>query len=198
LKQAGAEDWVVNSDDFTGGKLVAKHLLALGHRRIGALVGSPDIVNSQPRIEGFRKALGEAGVEIRPEWFLTAGMNWRLGQAAMEKLLALDEHNRPTAIFAANDLCAEGAIRAVRAAGLSVPDDFGIVGYDDTFYATLTQPPLTTVRMPIQEMGELAVRMLIGRLEGQADIDPQPVLPVSLTVRSSCGALLDPKRLETR
>jgi DNA-binding LacI/PurR family transcriptional regulator len=78
-------------------------------------------------------------------------------------------------------------MRVIRGAGLSVPGDIAVVGYDDTWYATMTQPPLTTVHMPIEEMGELAARLLIERLEGHAPDEMQPVLPVSLTIRQSCG-----------
>lgn len=188
LQQPTPDDWTVNSDDYTGGRIAAQHLIGLGHRRIAHLMGSRDVTTSGPRSRGFRDALEEAGVEVHEELFVQSGFDWRMGLAATESLLQLGSRQLPTAIFAANDLCAEGAMRAIRAAGLSVPDDIAVVGYDDTWFATLTQPPLTTVHMPIDEMGELAARMLIARLEGNTSIDPQPTLPVSLTVRHSCGA----------
>ena len=168
--------------------MAAEHLVSLGHKRIAHLMGSPDVVTSQPRARGFRDALNDAGIEVREELIVQSGFDWRLGMESTRQLLARGSRAMPTAIFAANDLCAEGAIRAIRAAGLSVPNDVAVVGYDDTWYATLTEPPLTTVHMPIDEMGEMAARMLIARLEGDKSIDPQPVLPVSLTVRHSCGA----------
>lgn len=180
--------WTVNSDDYTGGRIAAEHLITLGHRRIAHLVGSPGVVTSVPRERGFRDALKEAGIEVVEDLIVQSGFDWRLGLESTRLLLERSARTRPTAIFAANDLCAEGAIRAIRSAGMSVPDDIAVVGYDDTWYATLTQPPLTTVHMPIEEMGEMAARMLIARLEGQNGIDPQPVLPVSLTIRHSCGA----------
>lgn len=189
LLQSPASDvWTVNSDDYTGGRMAAEHLLSLGHRRIAHLVGSPGVITTQPRLKGFCDALNDAGVEILEEFLVPSGFDWRMGMAATQSLLERSHRNLPTALFAANDLCAEGAIRAIRAAGMSVPDDVAVVGYDDTWFATLTQPPLTSVHMPIAEMGELAASMLIARLEGDTSVDPQPMLPVSLTVRQSCGA----------
>jgi LacI family transcriptional regulator len=188
LKAPAPGEWTVNADDYDGGRRVGEHLISLGHRKIGHLKGGSEVVTSEPRCRGFRDAISEAGITIREEWFVSSGMDWRMGMNAMERILSLGPKNIPTAVFAVNDLCAEGAIRAVRAAGLSVPNDIAVVGFDDTWYATLTQPPLTTVHMPIQEMGEIAARMLIRRIEGDTDIDTKPVLPVSLTVRRSCGA----------
>jgi LacI family transcriptional regulator len=192
LQRPSADTWTVNSDDYTGGRIAAQHLITLGHKRIAHLIGSPDVITTQPRCRGFRDALDEAGVEVQEELFVQSGFDWRVGLASTQTLLQKGPRHMPTAIFAANDLCAEGAMRAIRAAGLSVPDDIAVIGYDDTWFATLTQPPLTTVHMPIDEMGELAARMLIARLEGDASIDPHPTLPVSLTIRHSCGADLAP------
>jgi LacI family transcriptional regulator len=192
LQTPSPDSWTVNSDDYTGGRIAAHHLVSLGHKRIAHLVGSPDVITTEPRCKGFRDGLEDAGVRVRNELIVQSGFDWRMGMAATQGLLQNGLRHMPTAIFAANDLCAEGAIRAIRAAGLSVPDDIAVVGYDDTWFATLTQPPLTTVHMPIEEMGELAARMLIARLEGDTSIDPQPTLPVSLTVRQSCGACSAP------
>lgn len=188
LQTPSPDSWTVNSDDYAGGRIAAQHLISLGHKRIAHLVGSPDVMTTIPRRKGFRDAMDEAGIEVSDEFFVQSGFDWRIGLSATQTLLQKGIRQMPTAIFAANDLCAEGAIRAIRAAGLSVPGDISVVGYDDTWFATLTQPPLTTVHMPIEEMGELAARMLIGRLEGDTSADPQPMLPVSLTVRQSCGA----------
>ncbi|HTQ09726.1 MAG TPA: LacI family DNA-binding transcriptional regulator [Fimbriimonadaceae bacterium] len=178
----------VNADDFRGGHLATSHLIGLGHRRIAHLAGTDDVVTSAPRREGYRAALAEHGVRADESLILQAGFDWRHGYAAMKELLAKPAALRPTAIFAANDLCAEGAMRAIREAGASIPEDFAIVGYDDTFFATLTQPALTSVRMPIEELGQLAVRLLVNRVERKPIADSHPVLPVSLTVRASCGA----------
>ncbi len=178
----------VNSDDFRGGQLATEHLISLGHRRIAHLTGDEEVMTSRPRLDGYRRALAEKGLPLDDSLVLQAGFDWKHGYAAAKRILAMPASNRPTAIFAANDLCAEGAIRAIREAGASIPDDFAIVGYDDTFFATMTQPALTSVRMPIEELGETAVRLLVNLVEGKAIGDPNPVLPVSLSIRASCGA----------
>jgi LacI family transcriptional regulator len=180
--------WCVNSDDYEGGRIAARHLLSLGHRLVAHLGGNPEVPTTEPRARGFREALEEAGVEPRADLFVTAGFNTNRGYEVMRRILSKPQHEPPTAVFAANDLCAEGAIRAIREFGLRVPEDVAVVGYDDTWFATMTQPPLTSVRMPISEMGQLATALLIDRLEGREPPDRQPVLPVSLTIRSSCGA----------
>ena len=117
-----------------------------------------------------------------------AGFDWRPGFEAMNNILDRPRNQWPTAIFAINDLCAAGAIRAIKARGLTVPDDFAIVGFDDTWFATTTQPMLTSVRMPIKEMGALAARMLAGEVGGTPPLNRHPVLSVSLTIRNSCGS----------
>ncbi len=178
----------VNSDDHEGGLLATRHLIGLGHRRIAHLVGSDEISTSPERLNGYRQALAEAGLELDPKLVVPAGFDWRRGYMATKILLELPRAEQPTAIFAANDLCAEGAIRALREAGRTVPEDVAVVGYDDTWFASMTHPALTTVRMPIAEMGALAVRMLVDLVEGRPVDTPHPVLPVSLTVRNSCGA----------
>lgn len=184
--------FTVNSDDFRGGQLATEHLISLGHRRIAHLKGDERVVTSAPRYQGYRKALQEAGFAAEESLTLKAGFDWRHGYAATKELLNRSSSRRPTAIFAANDLCAEGAMRAIREIGASIPDDFAIVGYDDTFFATMTQPTLTSVRMPIEEMGALAVRLLVDRVEGRDIPTPHPVLPVSLTIRDSCGSEKEP------
>jgi LacI family transcriptional regulator len=179
--------WTVNSDDYQGGRLAAEYLIGLGHQRIAHLRGAIDINTSAPRERGFRDALERAGIEIDPRLIIQAGFDWKVGYQAMAKLLNLPQGQRPTAVFAANDLCAEGAMRAIRENELRIPEDISIVGFDDTRFASMTQPPLTTVHMPIAEMGATAARMLIDRIEGRDVADPNPFLPVSFTVRHSCG-----------
>jgi len=105
------------------------------------------------------------------------------GHEVTKQWLLLPPDERPTAIFAANDLSAHGAVDALHEAGLRVPEDVSIVGYDDTWYSTLVRPALTSVRMGVLEMGRTAADMLISRLEGASN--EHAVLPVSLTIRES-------------
>jgi LacI family transcriptional regulator len=180
----------VNADDFSGGRLAARHLYNLGHRRIAHLAGSDDVPTTQPRKAGFVQELAELKVPVPDHLIIPSGFNSKSGyDSALRLLRELGRSKFPTAIFAANDLCADGAIRALRDSGMNVPEDVAVVGYDDTWFAQIAQPALTSVHMPIAELGSRAVSMLIDRLEGNPVLDPQPVLPVSLTVRHSCGAL---------
>jgi LacI family transcriptional regulator len=188
LREEAPGTYSVNSDDKEGGRLATEHLISLGHKRIAHLVGAENISTSPARLSGYSEAMAKGGLVVDSKLVVQAGFDWRRGYMATNVLLDLPKKEQPTAIFAANDLCAEGALRALREAGRSVPDDMAIVGYDDTWFASMTHPALTTVRMPIVEMGALAVRMLVDLVEGRPIPTPHPVLPVSLTVRNSCGA----------
>jgi LacI family transcriptional regulator len=180
--------YVVNADDYTGGLLAGRHLVHLGHRRIAHLAGSASVATSEPRKAGFMAALHEAGIEPDPDLIIDSGFDWRDGRAAMETLLRRPESRWPTAIFAANDLCAAGAKQCLDEQGLLVPRDMSLVGYDDSWLTGVMTPALTSVRMPIREMGVLATEMLVARVEGRDVIDRQPELPVSLSVRESTDA----------
>jgi len=192
LRVDANDPWTVNSDDFDGGFQATRHLIELGHRRIAHLKGNPEVATTEPRERGYRAALEQAGLEVRQELILQAGFDWRAGYRVTKDLLELPEGERPSAIFACNDLCAEGALKALRESAISTPDEMSVVGYDDTWHAARTDPPLTSVRMPIAEMGALAARMLIARMEGRSPEESAPVLPVSLTVRHSSGAFSPP------
>lgn len=178
----------VNADEYTGGRLAAEHLVKLGHKRIAHLAGLEIVATSEPRKRGFLSVMEEAGLEVDPALVPTTGFSHDLAYERTAELLALPRSRRPTAVFAANDLAASGCIDAVRDAGLVVPDDIAVVGYDDTWFAEITSPKLTSVHMPIYEMGMEAAKILTLLVEGKAIAEKRPVLPVFLTVRESCGA----------
>ncbi len=182
--------YAVNSDEFTGGRLATEHLLNLGHRRIAHFVGRPGTATTEPRKQGYLAAMQAGGGELSPELLIPAGLAEADGSDAMRRLLDTPKAQWPTAVFAANDPCALGALRVLDQRGVRAPQEMAIVGYDDTWYAAMTSPQLTSVRMPILEMGALATTMLIDLIEGRPPTDRQPVLPVSLTIRQSCGAQL--------
>jgi len=188
LREPIDDEWTVNADEYAGGCLAAEHFVRLGHRKIAHLVGNREVTTTAPRLQGFRDTLADAGIELPERYVVEAGFDWHDGQAAMQKLLDTCKGDMPTAVFAANDLCAEGAMRAVKEAGMSIPSDIAMIGYDDTWFSSMTQPSLTTIHMPIAEMGAIAAQMLIQRLEGETPENINPVLPVSLTIRESCGA----------
>lgn len=151
----------VSADHFRGGYIATRHLLELGHRRIGAYTGSSDVASSNERLAGYRAALAEAGVPFCEE-FVVEG-NYQLGgeRRALTKFL----NQRVSAVFSFNDLMAFGLYREMRAAHLSVPGDLSIVGFDNVFFGDLVDPPLTTVSQPVAEMGACVVRTLLELIE---------------------------------
>lgn len=178
----------VNADDFTGGRIAAEHLIALGHRRIAHLEGTPTVATSAPRREGYLSALRAAGIEPDPSLIIRADFVRSGGYDALNEFLSRPASDVPTAVFAANDLSAQGALDAIHERNLRVPEDIALIGYDDSWLATLTRPTLTSVKMPIYDMSVRATETLIALIEGREILQRQPILPVSLIIRDSCGA----------
>lgn len=179
--------YAVNADEFHGGKIATEHLIQQGHRKIVHLAGQEWIASTAGRCDGYEAAMREAGLTSEIQ-IVRSAFNREGGYAAMQVVLNLPDEEQPTAIFAANDLCAEGALRALREKGRRVPEDMAIVGYDDTWFTTMVQPNLTSVHMPIAEMGRVATEMLIAQIEGRQVPDRQRILPTRLTVRESSRA----------
>lgn len=173
----------VHSDDRSGAAAATRHLLSLGHRRIGVINAVPQITALVRRLEGHRLALAEAGVPWDPALMVWGDFSDDSGYRAVETLLALPD--RPSALFAFNDRMAMGAIKRLRDAGLRVPEDVAVVGFDDIPAAALFDPPLTTVRQPAQEMGATAARLLFDLIEGRPVDVEEVVLPTELVVRRS-------------
>jgi LacI family transcriptional regulator len=169
-------------DDLEGGRLATQHLIDLCHRRIGVIRYQSTALSVQ-RHQGYRQALASAGIEYCPDLVVTSGSMQADGYAAMQQLLALEQP--PTAVFTHNDIMALGAMRAIYDAGLSVPRDISIVGYDDITAAAYLAPPLTTVRSPKTEMGVLAASTILGLIQGQELPLATVTLPVELIVRGS-------------
>jgi LacI family transcriptional regulator len=173
----------VDSDNVGGGRSATEHLLALGHRRIGFLAGRTDLASSRLREEGYRAALAAAGIGVDPTLLRIGGYRRESGRAAARELLSLP--GRPTAIFAANDLSAIGAVEAAHDVGLSVPEQLSVVGFDDIPESALSVPQLTTVRQPMQQMGAEALRLLLGLLDGTRESTSHVRLPTELVERAS-------------
>lgn len=190
-KPQGGQMITVNADDEEGGFLGTDHLVKLGHKRIAILLGGDEVPTNQGRFRGYLSAMEQASLAVENNMIVQAGFDWKPAYAAMKKVLERPRSEWPTAIFAINDLCASGAMRAIHEKGLSIPDDIAVVGFDDTWFAAAARPALTSVRMPIREMGALAVQLLIAEINGKQAPDRSSVLPVSLTVRASCGAQTD-------
>ena len=173
--------------NFDGAYAMVRHLIALGHRRIATLCGTEGNLDAAERRRGFRAALDDAGIEWDAELELSADFDEHSGFAAAERLLALDP--LPTAVFAANDSMAIGALSAFRRAGLRVPDDIAVAGFDDIPTARYMDPPLTSVHVDISALGERAARRLLTAMMGPQDgVRSDEVLPARLVVRASCGA----------
>ena len=164
------------------------HLVELGHRRIAYLAGPSDNILEHERRAGFCLGLGDAGIPARRARFYSGDFTFRTGVAAAVRFLA--QRQRPTALFAANDEMAIGFIKTIRSAGLDVPDDISVVGFDGIEFADYVEPTLTTFRQPRRELGRAGAALLIQAMTG-APIDPAEVhqrLPVPLLARASTGA----------
>jgi LacI family transcriptional regulator len=166
----------VSIDDYEAAHAMTRHMVALGHQRIGFVVGHPNQTASARRLEGYRAAIAEQGADASEELVVQGMFTYRSGLDAAEHLLALDE--RPTAIFASNDDMAAACVAVAHRLGLDVPGDLTVTGFDDTALATTIWPELTTVRQPIAGMAREAVQSLVRRVralrEGE-DAQPEQV-----------------------
>jgi LacI family transcriptional regulator len=176
----------VDSDNFAGAVAATEYLLGLGHRRIGFVAGRPDLESARLRERGYRTALKTAGVDVDPALVRVGGYQPDSAEEAARPML--ERADRPTAIFAANDVSAIAAMETARALGLVVPRDLSVIGFDNVPESALCEPPLTTIEQPIQRMGFEAVELLIGLIEQRPDLETQRMLPTRLVVRGSCAA----------
>jgi DNA-binding LacI/PurR family transcriptional regulator len=175
----------VGFDNFKAARAMTEYLIRLKHRRIGLIIGPYQRVERvRLRLEGYRKALEAYGIPFDPSLVMERGYTLVEGKEAMGHLLSLA--NRPTAVFAASDVLAMGALAAARDRGLSVPGNVSIAGFDDIDFAAYTDPPLTTVKVPAYEMGQLAMKVLLERIENDASQVRQYCLDTDLIIRGSC------------
>ena len=176
-------DPFVGCDDYAGGKLATEHLIQLGHRRIAHLSGPATISTAVLRRRGYVAALAAAGVPDDPDLVVESGLMEDGGQRAAESLLG--GRDRPTAIFAVNDMAAVGAYTAARRLGIRIPGDLAVVGYNDIPLAGRLDPPLTSIRLPLHEFGTVSAGMLIDQIE-TGNLTPRRVLfSPELAVRGS-------------
>ncbi len=177
----------VDSDNRHGAELATQHLLDLGHRRIGFIGGRTDLESARLRELGYRQTMSRAGIEPADSLVHNGGYEPDIASAAAGKLLELDD--RPTALFAANDLSAIAVMQEATARGLRVPEDQSVVGFDNVPESALTRPSLTTVHQPIQQMGRRAVEILLELLAGRLPATTRETLPTHLVERRSCSRL---------
>ncbi|WP_336631339.1 MULTISPECIES: LacI family DNA-binding transcriptional regulator [unclassified Microbacterium] len=176
----GASSIVIDSDNYGGGRLAARALIEAGRRRIGIITGPPDMEQARERSRGWTDELAQHGIEPGP--IVHGDFTLDSGTAAMARLLQrapdLD------GVFASSDLMAAGAVRVLHAAGRRVPQDVSLVGFDDVLIASTNDPPLTTVRQPLEEMGRAAADTLLAAIRGQS-VEGMQLLPTSLVRRES-------------
>ncbi|MGW9114335.1 LacI family DNA-binding transcriptional regulator [Microbacterium sp. NPDC055683] len=173
----------VGSNNWSGGLAATRHLIELGHTRIGMISGPEDVLCSRARVDGFRSAHAEAGLDVVPELIRWGSFEVPAGHEHGIELLRRSD--RPTAVFAGSDAQALGVLRAAHELGLRVPDDLSVVGYDDLPLAGWLAPALTTVRQPLAEMASLATEMLIDLSDDRPLASQKVELGTELIIRES-------------
>jgi LacI family transcriptional regulator len=175
----------VTVDNVHAASMAVEHLIRLGRKRIAHITGHLTIADGQDRVQGYRQALTRAGMRVDENLIFPGFFTREYGYLGMKALLK----HKPDAVFAAGDTTAQGALQAIQEAGLRVPDDIAIVGFDDLDIATQMTPRLTTIRQPVQQKGATAASLLIDKIEERANGPQRVILPTELVIRQSCGAI---------
>lgn len=171
----------VTGDDYAGGYLAAKHLLSLGHRKIAVI--AEESFSGRERISGYRQALIDEGVELDEGVILFHDSTMEGAKAIAGELL--DRASRPTAIFGYNDLTAIGAMMAAKQRGIRIPDGLSVIGYDNTSLCTIVEPELTSIDMPVEELGRKVMDLLVGKIERTEKTKQRVRLLPTLVIRQS-------------
>ena len=174
----------VDVENREGSREAVAHLIALGHRRIGLINGQLEMEAAQARRDGYKQALLEAGIPIEPELMVEGRYSEAVAHNSTLELL--DLQRPPTAIFAASDAMALGALHAIQHRGRRVPDDIAVVGFDDLPLAASATPTISSVHQPVSDMGAHAVRLAIEQMRGEGPVN-SVILPARLVVRQSSG-----------
>lgn len=183
---AGAALDAITIANYDGAYAMVRHLVALGHRRVAVITGGESNFDALERLRGYRAALEDAGITPTPAWEVPGDFDEGSGHRAARALLGAEP--RPTAIFATNDAMAIGALSALREAGVRVPEEMAVAGFDDIPMAKYMNPPLSTVHVEISELGERATARLLEVLRGPGTRAPRrEIVPTRLVVRASCG-----------
>lgn len=178
-----AELPTVESDSYGGALTATRHLLELGHRRISFLGGRPDLRSAGLRDAGYRRALRDAGLSVDPDLVRPGLYEWQTTRDSARVLLAAPD--RPTAVFAANDLSAIAVIDVAREMGIRVPEDLSVIGFDDVPEASRRAQPLTTIQQPMRRLGAVAAEMVFSLLAGEPLDELHVTLPTRLVVRAT-------------
>lgn len=173
-------------DNRSAAAIITKHLTDIGHRKIAHIAGQSNMEMSQLRLRGYKEGLVSAGIRPLEEWIMQGDYTPSSGYLCMHRIM---RKTKCTAVFAANDQMAIGAIKAIREKGLRIPEDIAIAGFDNIFAGTLIKPSLTTIDVPRYEMGSTAARMLVQRMSGRlSDPGKKVVLDTKLIIRQSTDA----------
>jgi LacI family transcriptional regulator len=183
IDETGSSFYVVATNE-QGAYDATKYLIDMGHRRIAFIQGIAELHSSKARLEGYLLALHDHDVTIDPQYIVDGDFMQDAGYHQTELLLSLP--TPPTAIFAANDMMALGAMDAVRAHGLDIPGDISIIGFDDIPQAFTTHPKLTTVRQPLEHMGRIGVQLLLEQIENPERLARRVTVATELIIRDSC------------
>lgn len=176
----------VEATNWQGAYEATRYLYELGHTRIAFIKGVPAVRSAIDRLRGYKAALADCGVPISEELIIDGDYQQRTGYLVTKNLLQ-SVNPTPSAIFASNDLTAFGAMDAAREHGLRIPDDISIIGFDDIPQASFVYPKLTTVRQPLEQMGQVAVRLLLEQIKDQSRPPQRVLLATELIIRDSCG-----------
>lgn len=178
-----SQDTYVSYSNFDSADQLTKLLINQGHKRIAIIAGHPDSYPTARRMDGFMHAMHEAGLEVPPSYIAQGDWEYESGFEQTKKLLALSQ--RPTAIFAMNDLMAAGCFHALNAAGLRIPEDMSVIGFDNREISRFLQPPLTTMELPTRQMGLQSAIRLIDMIRNPS-MPPRPsIIPCKIIERES-------------
>ncbi|MBT2533348.1 LacI family DNA-binding transcriptional regulator [Arthrobacter sp. ISL-48] len=171
---------VVDSDNYGGGALAARALADIGRRRLGIIAGPHDMEPARDRVRGWRDELARLGIDSSST--VHGEFTMESGSAAMARLL--QRHPDLDGVFASSDLMASGALRVLQASGRRVPSDVSVIGFDDVVVAATSDPPLTTIRQPLEDMGRVAAETVLAVIQGR-QVDRQPILATTVVQRES-------------
>ncbi|GAX92019.1 LacI family DNA-binding transcriptional regulator [Effusibacillus lacus] len=175
----------VSIDNVSSARKATEHLIKLGHRRIAHISGPMDIILSRDRLRGYQQAMAQYELKFDPVLIQEGDFSYEIGYNMAMKYLALE--NLPTAIFAANDEMAIGAMKAIREHSLNVPDDIAVMGFDNIKISSIVEPALTTIAQPMYEIGTTSMEILLKLINGEDLKKRQFVLEDQLIIRESCG-----------
>jgi LacI family transcriptional regulator len=182
----GSEVPFVGVNNRQGAYVGTQHLIQRGHRQIGILAGFLRLSTMRERLAGFCQALQEHDIALPEEWMLTSPLSIEAGRQVTRQILSLPR--RPTALFINNNLLSLGVLLAIKELGLHCSKDIALVGFDDHPWAAVSDPPLTVVRQPTRELGQIAAQMLLDLINGQQPAEGRVMLECELVIRRSCFA----------